>query len=80
METRITTDNLPLVLGSPINQLPTVLPALFEKLLEPDQDEIFLRNYVVESREILGLLSLADGARRPPLNNGLHAISEARVN
>jgi hypothetical protein len=48
MAYRITHENLHRVLSAPPELLSTLLPELFEKLLQPDQDAIFIQDYVVE--------------------------------
>lgn len=62
----ITVDNLPFVLGSPLSQLPTVFTQLFEKLLEPDQDAIFMRNYVVSKSSMSHIRRTFNGNFREP--------------
>jgi hypothetical protein len=44
---QITVDNFQSILGADSERLPNILPQVFAKLVEPNQDENFLRNYAV---------------------------------
>jgi hypothetical protein len=63
---RLTPNNVQSVLGVYPEKLFDVLPEVFSKLLEPDQDELVLQNYAVCTFSISNACC--------PLNSSFHCI------